>query len=79
MAAATPIVWGDKIFIQTAIGTGKKVEPADQKAAPSAPDAAAAKPRFKSDIQLHSAMRNETRRRQADEPKPMLQNETTKS
>jgi outer membrane protein assembly factor BamB len=28
---ATPIIWGDKIFIQTAIATGKKVEPADRK------------------------------------------------
>jgi outer membrane protein assembly factor BamB len=28
---ATPIVWGDKILIQTAIPTGKKVEPTDRK------------------------------------------------
>jgi outer membrane protein assembly factor BamB len=28
---ATPIVWQDKIFIQTAVATGKKVEPAAQK------------------------------------------------
>ncbi len=27
---ATPIVWGDKVFVQTAVPTGKKVEPADK-------------------------------------------------
>ena len=28
---STPIIWGNQIFIQTAISTGKKVEPADDK------------------------------------------------
>src|SRR4051812_16282032 len=38
--AATPIIWGDQVFIQTAIATGKKVEVAtEQKPAP-APEAA---------------------------------------
>jgi len=32
---ATPIIWGDKIFIQTAIPTGKKAEPAKTEAPPS--------------------------------------------
>jgi outer membrane protein assembly factor BamB len=40
---ATPIVWEDKIFIQTAIATGKKAEPAAQKAEPAAQKDAAAK------------------------------------
>src|SRR6267378_6236923 len=30
---ATPIIWGDQIFIQAAISTGKKVEPAKSEAA----------------------------------------------
>src|SRR5688572_2906375 len=34
--AATPIVWEDKIFIQTAVPTGKKVEGAPQPADPGA-------------------------------------------
>ena len=40
---ATPIVWGDKIFIQTAIATGKKVEPAEQKGAAATGETASAK------------------------------------
>ena len=42
---ATPIVWGDKIFIQTAIPTGKKIEPpAVANADAPAADAPAATP-----------------------------------
>src|SRR5690349_2821546 len=26
---ATPIIWDDRVFIQTAISTGKKIEPSD--------------------------------------------------
>jgi outer membrane protein assembly factor BamB len=40
---STPIVWGDKIFIQTAIATGKKVEPAAQKEAAAGKENADAK------------------------------------
>ena len=29
--SGTPIIWGDQIFIQTAIATGKKVEPPAEK------------------------------------------------
>ena len=53
---ATPIIWGDKIFIQTAIPTGKKIEPpavanADAPAAdtPAAAPPASAPPSGKSD------------------------------
>ena len=38
---STPIIWGDSIFIQTAIGTGKKVEPA------AVPEAEAKPPEIK--------------------------------
>src|SRR5215468_3812822 len=36
---STPIIWGDKIFVQAAIATGKKVEPAkaDDNPAPPRP------------------------------------------
>jgi outer membrane protein assembly factor BamB len=36
---STPIIWGDQIFVQAAIGTGKKVEPAksDDNTAPPRP------------------------------------------
>jgi outer membrane protein assembly factor BamB len=37
---ATPIVWQDKIFIQTAINTGKKVEPPAQKEAAASKESA---------------------------------------
>jgi outer membrane protein assembly factor BamB len=39
---STPIVWGDKIFIQTAIATGKKVEPPASKEADAPKEAASA-------------------------------------
>ena len=41
---STPIIWEDKIFIQTAIPTGKKVEPAKTEASPQPPGAGADSP-----------------------------------
>lgn len=38
---STPIVWGDRIYVETAIATGKKVEPTAGAAAPVVPTAAA--------------------------------------
>lgn len=29
--SGTPIVWGNQVFVQTAIGTGKKIEPTEEK------------------------------------------------
>ncbi len=42
---ATPVVWGEKIFIQTAIPTGKKVEPPAAEATPPAGGEAGEGPR----------------------------------
>src|SRR5262245_4644422 len=36
--SATPIIWGDYIFIQTAIPTGKKIETSGQQQTQAAPD-----------------------------------------
>ncbi len=37
--AATPVIWGNKVFIQTAIPTGKKIEPPAAKSDAAAPTA----------------------------------------
>ncbi|HWY74573.1 MAG TPA: PQQ-binding-like beta-propeller repeat protein [Verrucomicrobiae bacterium] len=42
--SATPIVWGNRIFIQTAIPAGKKPDAAEKKDSPPAADSAAANP-----------------------------------
>ena len=41
---ATPIIWGDQIFIQAAIATGKKVEPAKTADDPAPPGRGADRP-----------------------------------
>jgi outer membrane protein assembly factor BamB len=49
---STPIVWGDKIFIQTAIATGKKVEPAGAQDAAAKETASANPSSAKTETQL---------------------------
>ena len=55
---ATPIVWGDKIFIQTAIATGKKVDPPEQKDAATAGETASAR---QSDTKKEAAKKDEAK------------------